>query len=347
MHLTGIHHVTAVTADVQANVDFYCGVLGLRLTKVTVNFDDPHSYHLYYGDTLGRPGTAMTFFGWPGAGRGRHGPPEVFTTAFAVPRGALGYWQKRLGDAGVAVTGPVDAYGRADAIGFEDPDGLRLQLVETDALDAAIEPFTAVVGPEHAIRGFHDVSLAVLHRDASARALVDVFGFVAAPGNADAPLEGAAGVADGVGNQLDDEPDAEDDAPLYLSRPVEPAAAVARVWLLSDLPAGRFGGGVVHHVAFRCPSDAEQAAWLERITATGWSVSPVMERVYFRSIYVREPGGVLFEIATDGPGFTADEPAESLGTTLCLPPWMEKDRAGIEKNLPRLRLPGGAVVGGR
>jgi glyoxalase family protein len=309
--LAGIHHVTAITADPQKNVDFYCGVLGLRLVKLTVNFDDPGSYHLYYGDELGRPGTIMTFFAWPGAHRGRIGPPQVTVTAFAVPMGSLDYWKTRLTDNRVASRDAENHFGQR-GLAFEDPDGMPLEIVGEP--DPAGQAWTSGPVPANsAIRGFHGVTIAEEGYEKTAHLLTDLMGFKA------------------VGEERN----------RFRYR----AASDKGVGLIVDLLCvpgarhGAMGAGVIHHIAFRTADDPQQKHWQEKIAGAGLNVSPVMDRTYFHSIYYREPGGVLFEIATDAPGFTFDEPAEQLGTKLKLPPWLQPHQAEIEQAVPPLRLP--------
>ena len=280
--ISGIHHVTAIASDAQANVNFYAGVLGLRLVKKTINYDDPGTYHLYYGDGQGRPGTILTFFPWPGASRGQVGLGQVVETALTVPADSLPYWRKRLADSGVSVT------EGDEMLQFTDNDGMPLALI---ADGVAGETYSAVPG-EAAITGVHHVALATLRPDSTQALLDDVM-----------QLKSGARLDHGTYNR------------------------------------GTMGAGIVHHVAFRVPDDAAQTTWQETLQARGFGVSPVMDRQYFHSIYFREPGGVLFELATDPPGFTADEPLESLGTRLCLPDWLEGNRALIEKSLVPLRLP--------
>ena len=313
--LTGLHHVTAITADAQANIDFYCGVLGLRLVKLTVNFDDPSSYHLYYGDELGRPGTIMTFFAWPGAYRGRVGPPQVTTTAFAVPLGAIDYWADRLGQRRVQSDAPVERFGQR-VLRLVDPDGIALELVA--AAEPGGQPWGAGPVPgEHAIRGFHGVTISEEGYESTAKALTELMGFIAAGSD---------------GNRF-----------RYRAGSGEGFASTVDLLCVPDARHGGMGAGIVHHVAFRTHDDAQQLEWRRRIAAERLNVSPVMDRNYFHSIYFREPGGVLFEIATDGPGMTADEPAEKLGSRLMLPPQYESHRAAIERALPEVRLPSGAL----
>jgi len=309
--LSGIHHVTAITADAQANIDFYCGVLGLRLVKLTVNFDDPNSYHLYYGDELGRPGTIMTFFAWPGAYRGRVGPPQVTTTAYAVPLGAIDYWVDRLGQQRVQHEAPVDRLGQR-VLRFVDPDGMSLELVALP--EPCGQPWRAGAVPaEHAIRGFHGVTISEEGYETTAQVLTELMGFTAQGSD---------------GNRF-----------RFLAGAGEGFASTVDLLCVPDARRGGMGAGVVHHVAFRTPDDPQQLEWRRRIVGAGLNVSPVMDRNYFHSIYYREPGGVLFEIATDSPGMTADEPAATLGSRLMLPRQYEPHRAAIERVLPPVRLP--------
>lgn len=308
--ILGIHHVTAITADAQKNIDFYCGVLGLRLVKLTVNFDDPSSYHLYYGDELGHPGTVMTFFAWPGAPRGRSGPPQVTTVAFAVPEGAYEFWSERLKEFHVRAR-PVENRFSERVLGFEDPDGIQLELVAV-AKTEGYSPAGGPISAASAIRGFHGVTVSEEGYEITAKLLTDVMGF-RADGN--------------EGNRF-----------RYRSSTDE-LAAVVDLLCVPDARRGGMGAGVVHHIAYRTPDDAQQAAWLTQLTGLDYNVSPVMDRVYFHSIYYREPGGVLFEIATDPPGFTLDQAPDQLGTKLMLPPWLETHRAELLRILPKLRLP--------
>ncbi|MBI3927200.1 MAG: ring-cleaving dioxygenase [Armatimonadetes bacterium] len=307
--LPGIHHVTAITENAQASIDFYCGVLGQRFVKLTVNYDDPGSYHLYYGDELGRPGSALTFFAWPGAPRGRVGPPQLTAISFAAPAGALEYWTRRLEDHRVE----AKATGRfgESVLSFPDPDGMRVEIVE-NAQEDRDGPPGGPVPVEVALRGFHGVTLSEEGYENTARMLTGALGFR----------------AEGIeGNRF-----------RYRTA-AGGAASVVDLLCVPDARRGSMGAGVVHHVAFRTPDDRHQRAWRETIVGLGYNVSPIMDRTYFHSIYFREPGGVLFEIATDQPGFTADEPADRLGIGLMLPSWLEPRRSDLERVLPPLRLP--------
>jgi len=291
----GIHHVTSVAGSAQGNVDFYTDRLKLRLVKRTVNFDDPGTWHLYYGDRTGSPGSLITFFPWQGIPEGRPGAGEVAVTAYAVPRHALESWREALR----LEEQPAPRFG-APVLALRDSDGSRLELVGTDTGDDGEE-----------IRGFHGVTLTVARPEPTARLLADLLGFEPA-GEEDGRLRLAA---------------AGDGAARFVDIVAAPAAAPARL-----------GSGSVHHVAFRARDDEEQAAFSEALRTAGVDVTPVRDRQYFRSIYFREPGGVLFEIATDPPGMLIDEPVETLGTELRLPPWYEPARERIEAALPPIRV---------
>jgi glyoxalase family protein len=307
--IEGIHHVTALASDPQANVDFYTGVLGLRLVKKTVNFDDPGTYHFYYGDETGTPGTILTFFPWPLARRGTRGAGQATVTSFSVPQGSLGYWTGRLDRFGVLFEPPRARFDE-EAVTLFDPDGLQLELVAR-AGDGRSPWQAGPVPPEHAIRGFDGTTLTEWNPEVTAELLAGTLGFRPA-GQAGSRFRLEAGPG-GPGARVD----------------VLAAPAAER---------GRISAGTVHHVAWRVADEAEQERWRETIAESGLSVTPVLDRQYFRSIYFREPGGVLFEIATDAPGFTYDEPVESLGGALKLPPWLEPERRRIEAVLPPVEV---------
>jgi glyoxalase family protein len=311
MEIPGIHHVTAIASDPQRNLDFYTAVLGLRLVKLTVNFDDPATYHLYYGDELGHPGTILTFFPWPGARRARPGNGQVAVVSFAVPEGSLGYWQGRLQQQGVAV-GELSRRFEEEALVFLDPDGLQLELVAHPAAQVRAAWAGGPVPPDYALRGFYSVTLWEESLDRTAELLTETLGFrsVQAAGS----RYRFTANSDGLGKLVD-----------IIHRP--------------HGESGSGGAGSVHHVAWRTANDEEQLGWQQVIAGLKLYVTPVMDRQYFHSIYFREPGGVLFEIATDPPGFTWDEAPEELGSHLKLPPWLEPQRTQIESLLPALRLP--------
>jgi glyoxalase family protein len=306
----GIHHVTAIAEDPQENVDFYAGVLGLRLVKKTVNFDDPSSYHLYYGDTAGNPGTIMTFFSWPGVHRGRIGNGQVSATSFAVPEDSLGYWVERLLQHGVRFEQPKKRFDET-VLAFRDPDGLAIELVTQPGGDRGDVWERSLVPSEYAIRGISGVSLSEQSGVVTRDLLANFLGFE--------KVEEANGRA------------------RYLT--TSSGGSFADVLEEPDGLRGLTSVGTVHHVAWRAPDEETQREWREEISTRGFSVTPVLDRNYFRSIYFREPGGVLFEIATDQPGFAVDEEPEHLGENLKLPSWLEKDRERIEESLPPVHLP--------
>lgn len=309
-HTTGLHHVTAIGGEPQQNVDFYVGLLGLRLVKKTVNFDDPTTYHLYYGDGAGNPGSIMTFFPWAGAPRGRIGSGQLTVTSFSIPKGSLGYWTERLVDHGLSLEESGQRFGD-EALSFTDWDGLGLELV---AADDGREAWSEgpVPAEEHAVRGFHHVTLTEREAGRTAALMTNTLGFRQS-GEEEGRLRLEAGEG-GPGNIVD-----------IISR--------------ADERHGTMGVGTVHHVAFRVPDEETQLALREEVAALGYDVTPVLDRNYFRSIYFREPGGVLFEIATDPPGFAADEKPEHLGEGLKLPPWLEPKRGEIEEALPAISVP--------
>jgi glyoxalase family protein len=306
----GLHHVTAITTDPQANVDFYTTRLGLRLVKQTVNFDAPDAYHLYYGDTAGTPSSLLTFFAWPGIPRGRHGAGMMTSTAFSVPEGSLGWWHERLAATGVDVDPPSER-GTEDVLSFRDPNGMQIDLVATQGDERSGWDGVADIGAEHAIRGLYAATLSEQQLDPSAGMLVDLLGM---------------SVEADAGNRT-----------RFSMQPGTPGTLV-------DVRAGvrergQQAAGTVHHVAFRAPDLETMTRWQHELLERGVRVTAILDRQYFKSIYFREPGGVLFEIATDQPGFATDEPLLELGRHLKLPPWLEPDRAQIEAGLPALHLP--------
>ncbi len=309
LKLSGIHHVTAIASDPQPNLDFYTGVLGLRLVKKTVNFDDPSSYHLYYGDEIGRPGTLITFFAWPGARKGRRGTGQVTATAFSVPVDSIPYWVDRLKTRRVEFNPPVLRFDE-EVISLIDPDGLHLELVSGSEFGGH-EPWpSGPVPEERAIRGIHSVTLAQEAPEATVTL-----------------LEGT------LGSRLQQESTGR----LRFAWETQLGGSFVDIQIVPKGLRGTISAGTVHHVAWRTPNDEEQKIWIGQINGTHLHVSPVMDRHYFHSIYFREPGGVLFEIATDIPGFTIDESRDELGKTLALPPWLETNRPLLESSLPPLK----------
>ncbi len=315
--LGGIHHVTAIGGDAQRTVDFYTGVLGLRLVKRTVNFDAPDTYHLYFGDEMGRPGTIMTFFSWPGGSPGRPGTGQVTAVSFAIPPAGLRFWTERLAAHGIAA-GRLERFDE-HVLSFHDPDGLPLELVAPSREDPRGGGWSGPVPREAAISGVFGVTLTEARTEPTGAFLEETLGFhrLLEEGPRSRFAAGPPGreEAGGPGALLD-----------LVHAPNEPRGTVAV--------------GTMHHVAWRTPDDGEQRVWRQQIDVMGHGVTPILDRLYFHSIYFKEPGGALFEIATDPPGFTVDEAPDRLGEGLCLPPWLDQLRDRLEQELPPLRLPG-------
>ncbi len=310
-----IHHVTAIAGDPQRNLDFYTGTLGLRLVKLTVNFDDPGTYHFYFGDELGRPGSILTFFPWPDGEPGRAGTGQINEVALAIPSGSLGAWIERLLTRGVKFEGPSSRFDER-VLTFRDPAGLLLELVASSRSSRGDPWREGPVPAEHAIRGVHGVTIWEDGDRGTAALLTGTLGFRPAGEE---------------GQRLRFESD---------------AAGTGTVVDLRRAPGfwrGAGGVGTVHHVAFRVASDEAQLACRAQIDRLGIEVTPVVDRQYFRSVYFREPGGVLFEIATDGPGFATDESPAELGSSLKLPPMHESMRDRLARTLPSVRLPQAAA----
>ncbi len=300
--IPGIHHVTAISGPPQINVDFFTGVLDQRLVKKTVNFDDPGTYHLYYGNQSGAPGTILTFFPFVDAGPGRMGAGMASGYAYAVPVGKFDGWMERLAERAIDFDGPFERFG-ARVITLRDPDGAAVELVETlrrsdDSLD-----------------GFHSVTLWERDIAPTQRLMTDIFGYV----------EAGHETVDGVER-------------LRLQAPGDARGTVVDLMRSDQVSIGRQGAGTIHHIAFRAEDDAVQLEWQAALADAGHNVTPVIDRQYFNAIYFREPGGVLFEIATDPPGFAVDEAPEKLGTSLQLPAKYEPIRDRIERVLPHLKV---------
>ena len=311
--IPGLHHVTAIASDPQRNLDFYVGLLGLRFVKRTVNFDDPGSYHFYFGDRRGTPGTILTFFPWPGARRGTRGTGQVEATAFAISTNSVAYWLERLKQHHVTAEKASPRFDE-EVIRLVDPDGLMIELI-TSSSHAHIEMWPdSSVPAEYAVRGFHSVSAALEGYERTARLLTESFGYRL--------------IEEESGNRF-----------RFASPDDSAPGRIIDLLCQPDSARGRVAAGSVHHIAFRAKDDAEQLQWREHLVDLGYNVTPVMDRDYFHSIYFREPGGVLFEIATGPPGFTLDEKLEELGTHLRLPPWLEAARSQIEQILPPIEVP--------
>jgi glyoxalase family protein len=294
--IEGLHHVTAIAGAPQANIDFYAGVLGLRLVKLTVNF---------------HPGTILTFFPWPDAPRGRIGTGQLTVTSFAVPDRSLPYWRERLRKRSVDFENARSDFGE-EMLFLRDADGLQLELVSTSSADPDRVWDRGPVPTEHAIRGFHRVTLSEDGYERTASLLTDTLSFRQIGRE---------------GNRF-----------RYAAANGAPSTMVDLVCAPEARP-GRVAVGTVHHVAWRTPTDAEQVQWRDILDRLEYDVTPIIDRQYFHSIYFREPGGVLFEIATDPPGFATDETVDRLGSSLKLPPWLEQARPELQRLLPPIELP--------
>ena len=309
--IQGIHHITAFAKNPQTNVNFYHRVLGQRLVKTTVNFDDPGTYHLYYGDEIGTPGTIMTFFPWAHVAQGTPGNGEVAVTAYTIRPESVEYWQDRLAAHNVTVAESETRFG-AQVLPFQDAEGMRLELITSNE-PATIRHWADGPIPEaHALLGFHSATLWVDHAEATANILTDQLGYTLAG------QEGNRWRYKGASNDIG----------LYIDLVERPG-----------MPPARPGAGSVHHIAFRTVDDEEQLEYLDKLKNAGLGVTPVQDRQYFHSIYFREPNGVLFEVATDAPGFDYDEPVATLGHRLKLPDWYEPHREKIEQALPKFTHP--------
>jgi glyoxalase family protein len=318
MELKGLHHVTAVTGDTSENVRFYTDVLGLRLVKKTVNQDDVSAYHLFYGDEIGHAGTEVTFFDWPNIGPNLPGYGSVAAIGLRVPgRAALEWWAQRLDELGVPHAPIVERGGRA-SIALTDAENQRLVLVDDGGSGGGTPWAGSPVPTEMGIRGLDSMTLGVRELGPTAYVLTEVMGF----------------------RQRDEYLTPGDQGRRVLVFEVGPGGPGTELHVeeRTDLPPARLGAGGVHHIAFRTPNDDEHAAWQRRLASAGVRVTPVIDRFYFKSIYFREPGGILFEIATDGPGFATDEDPAHLGERLSLPPFLEQHRAKIEAGLKPIEV---------
>ena len=312
----GIHHVTCITNDPQANLDFWIETLGLRLVKRSINQDDPETYHFFFADAEGTPGTSMTFFPWENLSRGKVGSGQVTRTAFRVPEGSLDYWETRFDERGVEYGDRLERFGET-VLPFEDPGGLPVELVEVEIPeDDPTVPWTAFVPEKAAIRGFHSVTL-WLGDPEPTQDLLRTMGFE------ELGTEAAAGDTPG------------DERTRFAA-----GGAVGKyVDVLPTIEGGRQGSGTVHHVAFQTPTDDDQKAMREAVRSAGLRPTEQIDRHWFRSVYFREFAGVLFELATNGPGYDSDEPLEDLGGRLVLPGSFEERRERIEASLPDVTIP--------
>jgi glyoxalase family protein len=306
--VSGIHHITAIAGNARRNHAFYTNVLGLRFIKKTVNFDDPHTYHFYFGDEAGTPGTILTFFPWEGINKGRQGTGMATEIAYSVPPDSLGFWMERLKEFSVKVSASGTRFGE-HYLGFEDPDGLPLTLIVPTTGDNRRPWETEGVGAQVATRGFHSITLTLKSVARTAMVLTDIL---------DYKLAGQEGnryryVTDAVTN-----------------------AAIVDLIEAPTVESSYNASGTIHHVAFRVRDEKVLMEFREKVVDHGLPITDKIDRNYFFSLYFREPGGVLFELATDNPGFTVDEPLAELGSHLKLPPQHERNRAAIEKVLPDL-----------
>lgn len=303
---TGIHHVTAFVRHAQETVDFYSGVLGLRLVKKTINFDAPEVYHLYFGNETGSPGTVITFFPWPTSRKGRVGGGQVGITSYAVSAGSMGFWKERLAKFGIG-TSEASRFGE-ELIQFEDPDGLRIELVERETGPASRWSFGGVPA-DKAIKGFGGAVLFSTAPDRTASVLENVMGLTRIAEDGEYARFRATG---DLGNVIDVN--------------------------IAPMERGIGGAGTVHHIAWRAADDEDHARWRSVVEENGFHPTPFIDRQYFNAIYFREEGGILFEIATDPPGFARDEPEETMGEKLMLPEWFEAHRAQIEQGLTPIEV---------
>jgi glyoxalase family protein len=315
--INGIHHITALASDPQRNIDFYVNVLGLPLVKRTVNFDAPDVYHLYYGDETGQPGTILTFFPFADAVRGKRGTGEISSVAFIVPEDSTDFWVERLSRNGIHIDGPETRFEN-QVLSFQDPDGMIVELVFSDAPSEYRHWRDSTVPEEFAIRRLHGVTMLLSSREETDRLLKTTMGF-RSTGQSGNRFRYAIGA--------------------------NPYNAVVDIIVRPGMLRARQSAGSVHHIAWRVADDASQLQWRAILIDAGMHTTDVLDRNYFKSIYFREPGGVLFEIATDLPGFTVDEPLDELGTHLKLPTWLETERSKLERLLPPIELTVGSKAG--
>ncbi len=306
--ILGLHHVTAIAGNAKRNHEFYTKILGLRLVKKTVNFDDPGTYHFYYGNETGEPGTILTFFPWEGIRKGSIGTGQATSTSFTIPENSIPFWLNRFQEYDVIYNNPTERF-QEEALTFLDPDGLKLELVASSKNDQRKPWTTKGINSTKAIKGFYNVTLTLEGYQRTADLITDLFGYE---------------VADEYINRF-----------RFINKNWETADILDLVCLPSG-KGGSVSGGSVHHIAFRVANEVEQLEIREKLLEKGFNTTPQLDRNYFKSVYFREPGGVLFEIATDPPGFTADEEINNLGQELKLPDWLEPRRKEIEDVLPKL-----------
>lgn len=306
--ILGLHHITAIAGNAKRNHDFYTKILGLRMVKKTVNFDDPYTYHFYFGDEVGTPGNILTFFPWSGVKQGRNGTGMATAIGYSVPKDSLSFWADRFERHGVSHNVPQDRFGE-QYLSFRDPDGLDIELIAGQEEDARKPWETEEVKASVALKGFHSVTLSLKGIQHTAEILTSIFGYR---------------LLKQEGNRY-----------RFVTDAVE-GANIVDLLEQPSVPAGINAGGTNHHVAFRVKDDVALMEFREKILSKGFNITPKIDRKYFYSLYFREPGGVLFELATDNPGFAVDEPVESLGSSLKLPLQYEASRKEIEAVLPSL-----------
>ncbi len=305
--ISGLHHITAIANNAKKNHDFYTGILGLRLVKKTVNFDDPGTYHFYFGDERGTPGTILTFFPWEGIGKGSNGPGMATHIGYALPSGAMEFWKNRMQLHNITYN-EEEIFGEK-LISFKDPDGLQLQFIEPATADKRVGWETADIKQDVALKGFHNVTLTLRKADDTIKLLTDILGYNV---------------------------EQQDGKRYRLTTDAIETANIVDIEDQSSLPYGRNAAGTNHHIAFRVKDDNILMDFREKILSAGFNITPKIDRDYFFSLYFREPGGVLFELATDNPGFTRDETLAELGSRLTLPKQYEESRKQIEAVLPSL-----------
>lgn len=306
--LLGLHHITAIAGNAKRNYDFYTNVMGLRLVKKTVNFDDPGTYHFYFGNEVGSPGTILTFFPWEGIGQGRPGAGMATEIGYSVPAGSLDFWKDRFNQFQVKQDELKERFGE-QLLSFQDPDGLQINLIVSNTEDNRKPWETTTVKSAQALKGFHNIVLTLKKIEPTAQVLTDILGYRLLK--------------------------QEDNRYRFITDAVDQAAIIDLVEA-PESPAGINAAGTNHHVAFRVKDEDVLMAYREKVLSKGINITPKINRDYFYSLYFREPGGVLFEIATDNPGFTVDEPVEQLGSVLRLPKQYEPSRERIEQVLPAL-----------
>lgn len=306
--ILGLHHITAIAGDARRNLDFYTRILGQRFVKKTVNFDDPGTYHFYFGNETGTPGTVLTFFPWKNVRQGRTGTGMATNISYSVPKGSLEFWQQRFKNLGVNYEQPAELFGET-YLPFLDPDGLKLNLVVPGNDDNRKPWETSDINHQSATRGFHSVTLTLNRLEPTAAVLTDILGYH---------------LLKQEGNRF-----------RFITSEID-NANIVDILVAQGEQMGLNAGGTIHHVAFRVQNEDILMDYREKVLSKGLNITPKIDRDYFFSLYFREPGGVLFELATDNPGFTRDEPLSELGTSLKLPKQYQNARAEIEKVLPSL-----------